>query len=110
MCLRFVYNSKAVTLYNSFFLLLPSDNDVAPRQNREAGWGSVGGCCQVLCFLLLSYRYLSPSLAGLFRVVSYCASLWFTELPLCPTAEPSSECSGCEPPLSVAQLQAQSVL
>lgn len=34
----------------AFFLLLPSDNDVTPRQNTEAGWGGVWGCCQVLCF------------------------------------------------------------
>lgn len=79
---------------------------MTPGQDTEAGWGY----CQALYFFLLSYRYPLLSLAGLFCVVSYSASLWFTELVQYPTAGHSSEHSGCGPPLSVTQPQAQSAL
>lgn len=75
MCLCFVYNSKAVTLYNSFFLLLPSDNDVAPRQNREAGWGGVGGAVKSSAFSCFPTDTCSLPWLGCF--------VWFLTVPAC---------------------------
>lgn len=51
-----------------------------------------------------------PALAALRCVRSYCASLWFTQRSLDPTAERRSEHSRCGSQASLAQPQAQTAL